>query len=462
MIAFYEKQCLEAPIKNIHGPALVDAANSLKEKYNGLVCSTLAMLPGRAANLEVRKHQLDLWLKERPKANLVLEVFAPEEAQNLCIFVQLRDIGHLSTDFGKQHHRDCVAYMAVHTFSEHPLPEETIATFNDDLREAVKTSLDLKETPPITGIATANKVFTSLEKKATQRKEPVGLTLAALDKLLDSKLRGIIIRARQAKEPTTSNIAKSIGLDESLVRPVLETASKEGILTKEYNVLCDRCAKAVARVPSKKVILRMTKDKVSCSSCGTPIRPTSYEEVYIVPTEICELLDGSRWMSLCAERSLRALGVEGRRILLEVIDGPNELDVVANFDGDLLLMELTDNRFSIGHAYPFVGKCSLYKPEIPIVVSTEGIDPDVKEYIENTGFNAHYVDDINKLDDQLKQIFSEVYGIRLTQLLQQVGWDSFLSPSLLERFGVARAMPGEASAYDREMMIWRGFFRPPE
>lgn len=460
MITFYDKLCLEAPIKKTDASGLVDAVGSLKEKHNGLVCSALAMLPGGAANLEVRKRQLDSWLKSPDKPSHVLEIFAPEEAQNVFIVLQLRDIERLTTDFGNQHRRDCAAYMVLYSFSQHPVPEDTIATLHNDLREAMKDSLALKKLPPITSIFTTNKIFKSLEEKAERGEEPTESALIAMDKLKDPKVRGIIIRARQAKEPSTSNIAKSIALEESVVRRVLNRATKEGMLAKEYNVVCDGCARVIARVRDKRIIQQMSKDKVSCSSCARPIRRTSYEEVYTVPTEICELLDGSNWMSLCAERSLRVLGIGANWILREVIDGPNQLDVVANFDGDLVLMELKDNRFSIGHAYPFVGKCSQYRPDVAIVVSTEGIDPDVKEYIGNIGFDTHYVEDINKLDKQLKSIFSERYGIRLAQLVQQISWDSFLSPSLLEGFGLSPRMIRKAYPRVSDMMWGRRFVEP--
>ena len=437
MITLYDEQCIETPIKENHAQVLVDIADSLGPKYNGLICSTLTRFPGAKENLQVRSRQLDSWLKSGAKDSFVLEIFIPEGEGKFYIIVELRNIKDLTTAFGKRHGRSCAAYIATYAFSESAATKKKIAALYRELRKSIKDHFPLKKLPPMSLIRTVNKTFDSLKKKAKRTEEPTGVVLTALDMFKDRNFRDTILRARQAKDPTISNIAKSIGLDQSVIRPILLKATSKGILMKEYDIVCTGCAKVLARVANKAAVLRMANDKVCCPSCGISIGRASYEEAFTVPPKVGQLLDGSKWMCLYAWRILRSLGVPPWQILIEVIDGPNELDLVANLDGELVLMELKDTRFSIGHAYSFVGKCSQYDPNISIIMSTDGIGPDVKEYIKNTGITTHYVEEINKLDTELKAILSGLYSIRLTRLIREVAWDSFLTHSLLSRFGLS-------------------------
>ena len=129
-----------------------------------------------------------------------------------------------------------------------------------------------------------------------------------------------------------------------------------------------------------------------------------------------------------------------------------------------MLMELKDSKFSIGHAYSFVGKCSQYKPELAIVCSTEGVDPDVKEYLKNTGIAAHYVENLEDLSSAFASVFSGQNAKNLMSLLEKVSWDFLLTRSLLSNFDTSLPIPdGRYSvAYRRSVLpVARGRWRRP-
>ena len=104
-------------------------------------------------------------------------------------------------------------------------------------------------------------------------------------------------------------------------------------------------------------------------------------------------------------------------------------------------MELKDNRFSIGHAYPFVGKCSQYKPDVAVIVATDGIDADVKEYLANTGVSAVYIENIESIDKELETLLSDHYADKLKNLISSILWGYLLPSSILAPYGQQIDLP---------------------
>ena len=49
---------------------------------------------------------------------------------------------------------------------------------------------------------------------------------------------------------------------------------------------------------------------------------------------------------------LEKLGIPRDRILLNLQEGAEEIDSFVDVDGSLLMFELKDSEFSMGHAYP--------------------------------------------------------------------------------------------------------------
>jgi hypothetical protein len=180
----------------------------------------------------------------------------------------------------------------------------------------------------------------------------------------------------------------------------------------------------------------MAQEKAACPKCKTCVTETSFVDSYVVAEHIGSIMDGSKWLDLFVRHKLRKYPqVSG--VVTEVIDGPNELDLVANLDGKLLLAELKDCRFSIGHAYSFVGKCSQYKPDITMIITTEGVDPDVKDYVQNTGLQTHYVESLESLESSFQAIFSQINAQALSSWVSEVPWTTLVNRALLTTLGVA-------------------------
>ena len=223
----------------------------------------------------------------------------------------------------------------------------------------------------------------------------------------------------------------------------------KGILVRHYNVICPACKTALTRVPSKAAIGQMVKSAAACPKCRLRITPASYQDCYVVSDHIAPILDGSKWLDLFIRHKLGSYP-QVRRILTEVIDGPNELDLVANIDGNLLLAELKDCRFAIGHAYSFVGKCSQYKPKITMIIATQGVDLDVKEYIQKTGLKTHYIESLDNLETSFGAIFSEGNVLILANLISEVPWTPFITQAMLTALGATLPTPDNSRGFAHE------------
>ncbi len=148
---------------------------------------------------------------------------------------------------------------------------------------------------------------------------------------------------------------------------------------------------------------------------------------------------------------LRRLGVPDDRILLNLHDGPEEIDAFVDMDGTLLMIELKDNEFSMGHAYPFGGRIGLYKPDYAIIVATRGVASDVKDYFETVKPQSTiiYIDRLNQLASSLEVIMKTIRTQRAEEVLTNFELVDIQIPSLLAS-KIDLKLPGKRSIRFRE------------
>lgn len=463
MIPYYSKSCFETPIRDSRVEQLCKAIESLQSKYDLVIRRTLDQLPG-GSNLASGyiREKLDAWFDtENLSRNLMLEILTPKESSDLFFFIQVSDIDHLQTTFGKRYHDKGLGFISTFTFSSGKDVSAAVAKFHNDFGNALKSKFRLKNPPKLSKISIINKTVEDLEKKRHTTDSIPASIVSSLNLLKDADFRSIVSRAKQAKDPTLHNIVASAGISEADAEPLFNKAVDEKILIRQYNVICCSCGAALARVPTKTAIAQMSKDQVACPKCKTCVKANSHEDCYVVADQISRILNGSKWLDLFVRHKMEQYPQVGR-ILTEVVDGPNELDVIANLDGKLLFAELKDARFDIGHAYPFVGKCSQYEPDIAIIIATQGVSDDVKEYIQNTGLEPHYIESLEFFDQEIESVFSEENVQKMGRLVGETEWTSLVSQTLLSALGASLPIPEEGYSYgftSSSRYIRRGRFR---
>lgn len=440
MIKSYTKHCIEAAIGKSRPKALMKAIASLHGHYTPVLRSVLSALPGGEDIISKQERNLAAWVNAEEKLDHVIEIFEPRNDRDTLIVLQIPNITSLKTDFGKRFHTKTAGYLIVYGFAKTDSGRTRVESFRKSLAKAVAKAFPLKKEPQIASIGIINEKFEKLGKKKNTTPPIYSELVPAIELLTDVQFRNVIIRTRQAKDPTLENIAKSTGLDASVVEPLLSRAVDSKILTKQYNLVCVKCSNVLARVQSTGALAQMQRDGVSCPMCRTKVDQDSHVNCYVVSDHIDPILTGSEWMHMYLRRQIDPF-LPGPSSITSVVDGPNELDLVANVDGDLLLAEFKDNRFSIGHAYSFVGKCSQYQPDLSLIVATQGIDDDVKEYIKNTGILPYYIERIGDVQQVLEGMFSQRNAQRLAQLLGVISWNSLVAEAVLSHFDASLPIP---------------------
>lgn len=100
------------------------------------------------------------------------------------------------------------------------------------------------------------------------------------------------------------------------------------------------------------------------------------------------LLDKSHWMSILLVGVVSSLGIPGRDIAVEVMDGESEHDGLVALGGSLLLFDLKDSRFDRGHLDKLAGRAREIKPTHVVIWATEGLSDPARRYLVEPGLGA--------------------------------------------------------------------------
>jgi len=238
--------------------------------------------------------------------------------------------------------------------------------------------------------------------------------------LEDLWIRNLAVTIRRAGAILIDDLARRAEIGPDEVQAAIERLQKGGLLSQEYVVICTKTSNQVNRVNSRQQIEQMGKIGVRCS-CGNLISEERIEKLIVPTSTLQKMLDQSYWMTARLVYLLGDLQVPQDRVLLNLQEGPEEIDAFVDLDGSLVMFELKDSLFSMGHAYPFSGRIGLYKPDVAVIVSTRGIAPEVKEYFKQIEPEASlvYVGSLGDLGSRLGEIVAQVRWQTAQELIAQ-------------------------------------------
>jgi hypothetical protein len=312
----------------------------------------------------------------------------------------------------------------------------------------VKESLPNKEKSiELTTVEPRNGRFLELAKGETTKFVPAtevsesDVKLASI--LEDKEKRELALTVRRAGGMLAADLGRKFTKLEAM-QNITDELIRERLLNREYVVICRQTSNQINRVKSLDVIEKMREHGVLCS-CGTPIGNELVQELFSPSNELHKILKQSYWMTAELVRMLRDLGLPNSRILLNLQEGPEEIDTFVDLEGVLLMFELKDSEFSMGHAYPFSGRIGLYTPDYAIIVATNGIAPEVKTYFERIKPAAavRYVDHLKELKQELGRIRNEIYVKRARGTLSSFDPMASMEVSVSEILGKQFGIPAE-------------------
>jgi|GEM_PF-4608832 len=240
--------------------------------------------------------------------------------------------------------------------------------------------------------------------------------VAAAKTLKDINLWKLATSVKASGGVPLKSLQQQLGSTEQGLR-LLQTA---GLVQKEHVVICKRTSGLVNRLPSRELLERLDEQGVRCGSCGRLLTDERLDEL-IAPTDLGkQLLDHGRWMAAVLIEELDRLGIPREKVLLEFRESSEEVDAFVDIDGSLVMIELKDKEFSMGHAYPLSGRIAMYHPKYVLIVSRDKVAPDVRSYFERTKPEARlsYVEELTALPQELEILANLARSSKVETLLE--------------------------------------------
>jgi hypothetical protein len=193
-----------------------------------------------------------------------------------------------------------------------------------------------------------------------------------------------------------------------------------GLAQREFVVICKRNSQQIIRLREPEMIADLDKQGVLCS-CGRRLKDENIEEI-LTPSDVTKtLLDGGKWLGAVLLSELENLGINTENALMNFQQGAEEVDSFFEVEGKLVLAELKDKEFSLGHAYPFAGRIGIFKPDYALILSTEQIARDVRDHFGKVEPQAKlfYAANLDELKPMLDKLVTEVRSARALNLLEE-------------------------------------------
>lgn len=220
-----------------------------------------------------------------------------------------------------------------------------------------------------------------------------------------------------------------------------------GLVENEIVVVCNKSQAQTLRVRNRAALEDVATNGFRCG-CGRAILDERVAEALSISELGRQLLDASRWFSLILTDELASLGVSSDRILLEQDMGGDELDCLADVQGELVFFELKDKEFSLGNAYSFGAKIGIVRPDESVIVTSEYVGNDAKEHFERaqmaeqrerryrppeTTKGVQYIEGLENMASGLQALVTEIGARRALRLLGDVMPTTVVPASVLVR-----------------------------
>lgn len=254
--------------------------------------------------------------------------------------------------------------------------------------------------------------------------------------LSNPETRSWAIRIKASGGALESDLIKKSSVDPAVLQNVISDLDSASLLAREYVVICKKTSNRVNRFDSRDQLDSASQIGVKCS-CGAVISQERIEEFIRPSALLVKLVTGSLWMTSQLVSILKKEGVSGQRIALNIHDGTEEVDAFADFDASLIMFELKDNEFSMGHAYSFGARLAINKPEYAIIVATKGVAPDVKQHFERIQPEAKiiYIEGLYDLQPAIASVLKQIRSKSVSKLLARFEPLTRVQMPLVHTFG---------------------------
>ena len=186
--------------------------------------------------------------------------------------------------------------------------------------------------------------------------------------------------------------------------PIVDHFEREGIITKDFVVLCSKTGQPILKVSSRSALDETPQGTNKCFICGNPLSKETIDEIISCSDFGKHLIEHGYWLEVRMFSILKRLGVpaEGVMVWSNTIGISYMFSVI---NGQSYLFVLCSNPITLEDVYNINVYTSSYSVENLLIVSTDKIPLLVKKQIEESNScksSVSFAESLSSLDDSVE------------------------------------------------------------
>ncbi|MFH8679256.1 hypothetical protein [Streptomyces lydicus] len=203
--------------------------------------------------------------------------------------------------------------------------------------------------------------------------------LAAALILENDSNRSLLLELKTAGFARETDILARRGAKAEETKAALEVLKSGGLVKSEHLLQCRKTNSMLIRIGSVEALNVDSVSGLTCASCSRKFKDELVIQGHSVSALGRELSNSSNWMTYWVTDKLVSVGVPLSSIYWNLEESGEEVDIIADFMGELWLIELKDREFGAGDAHPFNYRTVRYGSDRSFIISTDKVSPDAKK-----------------------------------------------------------------------------------
>jgi hypothetical protein len=267
------------------------------------------------------------------------------------------------------------------------------------------------------------------------------------DVLADQQARSLLREVSEAGFARETDMLSRRGRKEEEVRSLLEQLKAASLMETQFLLQCRKNSAPLTRLVTKEQLAEAHVASLLCPTCNRSFDSEILTEGYLVSELGRRLLKSSHWMTVWLTLRLFELGISDS-IMWNLEESGEEVDILADFLGDLWIFELKDREFGPGDAHPFRYRQARYGAKAAIIVTTDKVSPEAKRIFMELGKAAGdkssagvplYIEGLDEVTAKLSNLMNETVTKKAIQALQV--------PSMVTGFNISSVLSAKLKTH---------------
>lgn len=192
----------------------------------------------------------------------------------------------------------------------------------------------------------------------------------------------IVDRERREFMLRLAQLGKARSVDAQVdIEASISSLLENELVRKEFLVLCRKDSRTLCTVETREELEGDSGQKFKCSVCGRSFSAELIEEIFALTARGRKMLTSSHWMTIWVTSILVECGIPLEQIKWGATAGEDEIDIVAEIQGQSIFFELKDREFGLGDTYPFTARVQRYGARAGVIISMDDIAEEADKFL---------------------------------------------------------------------------------